>query len=86
MHSPKNKNLYRPISCSFYDKLEARATLGSTCHIPYWDKSRKEQVLKGRIRNLYALQGEAFLEMEGGFTLRLDQLIAVNGRERRNYC
>lgn len=70
---------YQPISCAYYDELEARATLGRVCTIRYRDESGEEQETRGRIVNLFTRQKIEYLQLDSGFTLRLDRLVSVDG-------
>ena len=77
---------YVPISCNFYDELEAIATLKQSCTILYLDTKDKETTVQSRILNLYAKDKIEYMELENDLTIRLDQLISVNGKALKNYC
>jgi Rho-binding antiterminator len=77
---------YRPISCNFYDELEALATLKQEAHIRYRTPEGALAETKGRIVHLFAKAKEEFLVLDTGFQLRLDYLVSVNGKELKNYC
>lgn len=70
---------YTPINCSFYDRLEAWATLRTELELSYYSTDGEQQQTSGRIVNLFTLEKEEFLELYNGITLRLDRLISVNG-------
>ena len=77
---------YRPISCNFYDELEAIATLKQQASIHYRQTDGTSAIAEGKITNLYTKNKEEFLELDTGFVLRLDYLISVNGKPLANYC
>jgi Rho-binding antiterminator len=72
---------YTPIDCDFYDVLEALSTLRKNCEIVYVasQQSPTATTVRGRITNLYALQGEEFLVIDHTLSLRLDALVSLNG-------
>ncbi|RFP64801.1 hypothetical protein D0N36_12240 [Hymenobacter lapidiphilus] len=78
---------YRPISCSFYDELEARATTGQPCSLIYrTEPDTPPSTYHGVIQDLYIQDKVEFLRLADGFQLRLDNLLAVDDKELRNYC
>lgn len=80
------KKPYTPISCSYYDELEAFATLRQICTVNYSDLEGESTIVKSRILNLYTKNKIEYMQLENGLTIRLDQLISVNGKLLRNYC
>ena len=80
------KTDYVPISCSYYDELEAWATLKTACTIIYQPPGEAQQLTKGIITNLYTKEKVEYLVLDTGMTLRLDQLISVNGKLLSSYC
>ena len=77
---------YRPISCSFYDELEARATTRQPCTLHYLNDDGQPATHKAVIADLYLRDKVEYLRCRDGFELRLDRLTAVDDRELRNYC
>lgn len=78
---------YRPISCSFYDELEARATTRQRCTLHYRETPDAPlSTREGVIQDLYIRDKVEYLRLTDGFELRLDKLAAVDDRELRNYC
>ena len=77
---------YRPISCSFYDELEARATLARPCALHYVDGDGQAQTHHGIIADLYVRDHVEYLRCRDGFELRLDALTGVDEQELKNYC
>lgn len=78
---------YQPISCSFYDELEARATLGRPCTLVYRTEADSPPVsYQGIIADLFIRDKVEYLRLQDGFELRLDALLAVDDKELRNYC
>ena len=78
---------YQPISCSFYDELEARATLGQPCALVYRTQADSPpSTYHGIIADMFIRDKAEFLRLADGFELRLDALLAVDDKELRNYC
>jgi Rho-binding antiterminator len=80
-----NPGDYHPISCSFHDLLEAHATSGKLVQIRFRDGSGTPQVCSAIITDLFARDGVEYLLMNTGETLRLDQLLEVNGARLADY-
>ena len=70
---------YTPIHCSDYDQLEALATTRRHVEV-VWNEGGEERTERSRITNLYAKDGEEYLELESGTTVRLDRLADVLAR------
>lgn len=77
-NSPAN---YIPISCHFYDRLEAWSTLKKKVEIKYVNSEGKVLTTTGHINDLRTRQKIEYLELENGLEIRLDQLIEVDGYE-----
>jgi Rho-binding antiterminator len=78
---------YTPISCSFYDELEARATTGQPCTLTYrTEPDTPPSTYHGTIQDLFIKDKVEYLRLSDGFELRLDALVAVDDKELRNYC
>ena len=75
---------YTPISCDYYDELELFALRQTPCELRI-QVGEKEQILYGKIKNLYARKGEEFLVLDDKTEIRLDQIISVNGKIRKAY-
>ncbi|WP_375416316.1 hypothetical protein [uncultured Hymenobacter sp.] len=83
----ETKPTYQPVSCSFYDELEARATLGQPCTLRYRTGADAPPVTyRGIIADLFIRDKVECLRLADGFELRLDTLLAVDDKELRNYC
>ena len=78
---------YTPISCSFYDELEALATKHQPCTLVYRTEPDSPPITyQGVIADLYIRDKVEYLRLSDGFELRLDALLAVDNKEMRNYC
>lgn len=78
-------NDYCPISCEFHDVLEALATTRKTTELEYRDAEGTLRTASAVIRDVYA-QGKAeYLTLSTGETLRLDQVVAVNGTKLADF-
>ncbi len=81
-----SKSDYQPISCDFYDELEAIATLKKTVLIKFNNEKEELTEVLTTITNLYTKNKEEFMEMGNDLTLRLDQLVEVDGKKVKLYC
>lgn len=71
---------YHPINCSYYDELEALATLRKVATIIYKNDLGKETTLQTRIIDLYTRNKEEFMVLENGTQFRLDRLVSADGK------
>lgn len=77
---------YRPINCSFYDILEANATLKKTIRVVFLTTDGQQTETQGRIVNLFTKNKEEFVALSDGNLIRLDQLISVDGQQLEGFC
>ena len=77
---------YQPISCNFYDELEALATLKKRSLIRYLSIEGNHIEVEAIIVDLYTKNKEEFMQLDNGLILRLDQLVEVDGKALQNYC
>lgn len=77
---------YKPISCDFYDELEALSTHREICTIVVQTANDSVESLSGQITNLYAQSGEEFLVLNNHTHIRLDCLRKVNGKSVPDVC
>lgn len=75
----KSEQPYQPIDCDYYDRLEAWATMRTPCLLVFLDEEGVRQEVSGLIADLYVVNKAEYLRMDNGLTVRLDQLLAVNG-------
>lgn len=71
-------NKYIPISCNFYDELEALATLGKTAHIHYLDQDRRKVCLEEKIKDFVVREKVEYMVLSNDAQIRLDTLISAN--------
>lgn len=76
---------YHPISCEFHDRLEDLATLRKRARIRFRDEGGSEQDRDTVITDVFAREGAEYLSMGTGETLRLDQLVEVDGARLADY-
>jgi len=74
---------YVPISCEFHDLLEIRAMTGRPALLRHRDGQGGERTRSAVITDVFARAGAEFVALDSGETLRLDQLVAVDGVELR---
>ncbi|HLK27805.1 MAG TPA: hypothetical protein VKT28_04440 [Puia sp.] len=77
---------YKRVSCDFYDELEAMAIHHKDCDIVFWDENDAKSIIHDRIKNLYASDGNEYLETGKGLIIRLDKIIEVDGKLPFNQC
>lgn len=70
----KNEKNYKPVSCDFYDQLEAAATTGAECTIVLKSQGDQQRELKGTIKNLETRDHIEYAQMEDGTEFRLDEI------------
>lgn len=74
------KSKYQPINCSYYDELEAIATLRKMVEVEYYDNNLPVKVNNVGINDLFTKESEEFVVLTNGLTIRLDRLIQVDGK------
>lgn len=77
---------YTPINCSFYDELEALATLRQKALIKYSEDTVQTKETEGKIKDFFIRDGAEYLLLDTGLEIRLDYIISVNGKVMGNYC
>ncbi len=78
-------NEYKPISCEFHEVLESLATTRKTANVEYRDTDGVLRESSAMIRDLYVRDNAEYLALSSGETLRLDQIVAVNGARLANF-
>ncbi len=78
-------NSYIPISCEFYDELEAISTLRKIVEIEFLTESGVNNNILGKIVNLYNSDKVEYMVLESGLEIRLDRLISVDGKRLSDY-
>jgi Rho-binding antiterminator len=78
--SNASANPYQSVSCSFYDELEALATLRRICTIRYRTETGESVSIESKIIDLYTVNKSEFLKLKDGTEIRLDRLISVDGK------
>lgn len=71
---------YTPINCSLYDYLEAWAVKQALCEVVYFDNTKNQEATFSKtIADLYIKDKVEYVKWADGSSLRLDQLVEVNG-------
>ncbi len=78
--SNASTNPYQSVSCSFYDELEALATLHRICTIRYRIETGEAVSTESKIIDLYSANKSEFLKLQDRTEIRLDRLISVDGK------
>ncbi len=76
---------YQPIDCNFYDILEATSVKRKTVNIEYRNENG-QQTIATRILDLYTKESVEYAVLENNLTIRLDQLISVDGQVLEGFC
>jgi Rho-binding antiterminator len=71
---------YSPISCDIHDQLEELATLRKQTLIRYLDSDGLTQERRAIIADVFGRGGAEYIQLSSGETLRLDQLVEVDGK------
>jgi hypothetical protein len=71
---------YQPISREVYEVLEEMHLLKQSAHLTFNMDYQKQTILNAVIVDLYTEDGAEYLLVEGGVRIRLDQLLAINGK------
>lgn len=70
---------YQPIDCNLYDYLEAWAVKSTDCEVLYMNEQNEEARFTKKIKDLRVKNKVEYVEWNDGTTMRLDQLIEING-------
>ena len=81
-----SESKYTPISCSFYDELEALATLRKSCIIRYQNEQGEMQDQQAIIKDFFIRDKVEYMLLDNGGTIRLDYLVEVDGKVLNKYC
>jgi Rho-binding antiterminator len=76
---------YEPISCDYHDLLEVHATKRQPTTISFRDADATVKTITATITDVFARAGADYLSTSTGETLRLDQLIEVDGVKLSDY-
>ncbi len=76
---------YKPISCYFYDELEALAVKKVKTKILY-QNGHTQNELEDFIVDFRTLNKEEFMILDNGIEIRLDKIIKVNGKKPQTSC
>ena len=68
---------YKNIACSFYDQLEAFATLKKDVKITF-SENEKSKTVTSKIVDFETKDKQEFMILEDGSKIRLDKLITVS--------
>ncbi len=69
---------YKPIDCNFYDVLLDAATRKLYSKIQYYTDIREFMTVSAVIKDVYTKNGEEFVTLNTGETIRLDQIVRIN--------
>ena len=72
------KKQYIPINCSYYDRLEAWATLKTEVSVDYLNEREEPENTKGYIKDLITKEGAEYVLLSDDKLIRLDYLLKIN--------
>jgi Rho-binding antiterminator len=76
---------YQPVNCEFHDVIEACATLRKPIAILIENTAGSHRTIRAIISDVFARDGVEYLKTHCEELIRLDELLAVDGHEIRNY-
>ena len=76
---------YSPISCEFHDLLETRATTHAVTSVVFRNEAGDIERRSAVLNDVFARNGEEFLVLDSGDTVRLDRLLEVDGEKLADY-
>ena len=79
-------NDYRPIDCSFYDRLEEAATLRRKVEVILMPPDAERQVLHGRIVDFRIRDGAEWAILQDGRSFQLDWIHSLDGQVPPKAC
>ena len=82
----KERIVYQPINCDYYDELVLLAMRKKEVEIVYQAGEQKITSLRGVIRDIFTKNKEEFVVLETGLHIRLDYLISVDGKAVPKFC
>lgn len=77
---------YIPINCNFYDELEALAVLKKETVIQYYNDQGAALEKTARILDFFIRDKVEYMKLSDATDIRLDYLIAVDGKALPNHC
>lgn len=69
---------YRSVTASFYDVLQEAATRRIYSKIQYYSEIREFLTVYAVIKDMFTKNGEEYVRLNTGETIRLDQIVRIN--------
>lgn len=76
---------YSPINCEFHDVLETRATTRAVTSVVFRNEAGEIERRNAIISDVFARNGEEFLVLDSGDTVRLDRLLQIDDEKLADY-
>lgn len=77
---------YHPVSCQWYDVLEALATKHEHVKVLYKASGGQPSLAEGRISTFFIVDKAEYLRLDNGTEIRLDCILEVNGVPPGLFC
>ncbi len=77
---------YQPINCHFYDELELLAIRQKNCVIIYLDETDNQLEKSAVITDFKIIDAAEYMLLKDGDKIRLDRLVAVDGKVLKGFC
>lgn len=77
---------YQPINCHFYDELELLAIRQKHCSILYLDETGNQLEKSAVIIDFKIIAAAEYMLLKDGDKIRLDRLVAVDGKVLEGFC
>jgi len=79
------RSAYAPISCEFHDLLESLATTRKRASLLFRNDGGGVERREATLVDLHARNGEEFLVLDTGESVRLDRLLEVDGEKLADF-
>lgn len=72
---------YKPISCSFYDRIEAAIVQKKEVELLFRDQNGQSQQETTLLLDTVVRDGKEFVKLENGSEIRMDHILSLDGTE-----
>jgi ribosomal protein S18 acetylase RimI-like enzyme len=72
--------LYTPVACGLYDRLQAVSTLRKPAELTFRDAAGAEATVTGLVTDVYTRGAAEYVKLDDRLEIRLDRLLRLDGR------